>query len=152
MPRRPSAAAVVFVAFAAGTTAVVRTAPADVAVGQAPAQATVLDGVYTREQAARGRVRYLMSCSGCHQDMLTGTDTFPALDGDDFVMRWEERKVEDLLRKITTQMPPDGSLALPDQEWLDLVAYLLEANRYPAGAQPLAPGPALRWIEFVKPR
>jgi len=112
----------------------------------------VLDGVYTREQAARGRVRYAMSCSACHQDMLTGTDTFPALAGDDFVMRWEERKLEDLLRKITTQMPPDGSLALPDQEWLDLIAYLLEANRYPAGAEPLAPGPALHWIEFVKPR
>jgi cytochrome c5 len=140
------------VALAAGTTAVVRTAPAEPAASQARAQATVLDGVYTSEQAARGKLRYAMSCSACHQDMLTGTDVFPALAGDEFVMRWEERKVEDLLRKITTQMPPDGSLALPDQEWLDLIAYVLEVNRYPAGSQPLAPGPALHWIEFVKPR
>ena len=36
-------------------------------------------------------------------------------------------------------MPEDGPGRLSDQEYIDVVAYILDANEYPTGAQELVP-------------
>jgi cytochrome c5 len=111
-----------------------------------PAQAqtatsTVLDGVYTDAQAARGAAVFATTCSRCHGDELEGKSD-PALRGDGFVDRWREDSLRVLFTHIRTLMPsrgagtiPPGSL--PESTYLDLLAHILKSNGYPAGAQEL---------------
>lgn len=123
--------------------------------GAAPAAAsapkTVQDGVYTAEQATRGAARFKMTCGVCHGDEMQGTEFVPELVGDDFVARWENLNVSDIVSKITTTMPPDRSAMLTDAEAADVVARILEANGYPVGQEPL-PGQlkALTQLRIVK--
>src|SRR5438105_15921778 len=52
-------------------------------------QRTIWDGVYTEEQAARGRLNYQQSCGQCHSDNLTGGgDGEPPLVGVSFMSQW----------------------------------------------------------------
>ncbi|HLG53859.1 MAG TPA: cytochrome c [Vicinamibacterales bacterium] len=113
------------------------------AAAQAPgggARPTVWDGVFTEEQAARGRLHFAQHCAECHGGDLTGGEGKP-LVGDEFWTDWRETTVDYLLTRITTSMPrsEDGALAgtLPASTYEDLVAYILERNEFPAGAREL---------------
>jgi mono/diheme cytochrome c family protein len=100
----------------------------------------VWDGVYSTEQAARGRVAFGQNCATCHGDDLKGGEGKPLI-GDPFWTDWRETTVDYLLNRITTAMPfsEDGSLAgtLPASTYADLVAYILSRNDLPAGAREL---------------
>ena len=49
-------------------------------------------------------------------------------------------------------MPQDKPASLTDEEYAAIVAYLLQANRYPAGQQELRPAPAaLKEVVFKPP-
>src|SRR4249920_2264547 len=61
---------------------------------------TVLDGVFNKDQAARGQAKYMAVCSNCHQGDLSGSDQAPALAGGDFVDRWDGQTVADLADRI----------------------------------------------------
>src|SRR5262245_22373422 len=98
----------------------------------APAK-SVLDGVYTKDQAARGQAKYTQVCSNCHQSDLSGSDQAPSLAGGDFVDRWSDQSVVDLADRIRTSMPLDDVGSLNVQLSADLTAYLLQANNFPAG-------------------
>src|SRR5438105_6318972 len=61
-------------------------------VVQAQSQAlgrTVLDGVFSEEQAKRGQAAYTTHCNGCHGDALEGVSA-PQLTGNHFLERWRE--------------------------------------------------------------
>jgi hypothetical protein len=46
-------------------------------------------------------------------------------------------------------MPQDKPASLGDQEYADIVAFLLKSNKYPAGEKPLEPDPlALKGVGF----
>src|SRR5882672_11690519 len=45
---------------------------------------SVWDGVYTEEQASRGRTVYDKECAGCHLDTLQGDGLAPGLVADSF--------------------------------------------------------------------
>jgi quinoprotein glucose dehydrogenase len=94
---------------------------------------TVWDRVYTSAQATRGQAAYQESCSVCHGDGLRGTDEGPALAGRVFEQHWFEDSVKNLFTKIQTRMPADAPGSLADAAYLDIVAYLLQANGFPAG-------------------
>ena len=53
---------------------------------QAQEKYSVWDGVYSEEQAARGKVEYEYNCGTCHIHDLTGDSIkdVPALAGEDF--------------------------------------------------------------------
>jgi len=101
---------------------------------QEPAQnaggKTVWAGVYTEAQAARGERRYRASCSSCHQD--------GPRSGEAFVRDWSGTDVESLFRRIAASMPPGAPSSLSDAEYLDIVAYMLRVNAFPAGRDELA--------------
>jgi mono/diheme cytochrome c family protein len=120
------------------------------AIGQASAAAqaggartTVLDGVYTIAQARRGQAAYDESCSDCHQRDLSGGDRGSALAGDEFVKAWISLTVGDLFDRIRTSMPSDRPGSLTPDTTSDIVAFMLQANDYPAGGAELRPDPAV---------
>jgi len=103
----------------------------------AQASRTVWDGLYTEEQAARGEMLYTERCSKCHGDTLGGQEAAPALTGPSFYSNWEGENLEALLDRIRTTMPQDKPGSLTRQQVADLLAFILRANRFPAGKDEL---------------
>lgn len=95
---------------------------------------TVLDGVYTPEQAARGEAVYLNRCSGCHEGQ---NGDGPQLMGKVFLDRWREDTLDPLFTFIKTSMPGDAPGSLDDRAYVDVTAYILQANDLPAGKNEL---------------
>ena len=98
---------------------------------------TVWDGVYTAEQAARGEAVYASHCSSCHQADFSGTEEASPLSGDAFMQAWREDTVGNLYTRVRNLMPFDEPASLGDGAYLDSVAYLLQANGFPAGSREL---------------
>jgi mono/diheme cytochrome c family protein len=99
---------------------------------------TVWDGVYTAEQADRGKTLYTQSCSGCHSADLRGDGTAPSLVEGDFAFQWADTSVGELYEQIRKLMPPTQPNSLPPQSYGDIVAFILQANQFPAGGTELA--------------
>ena len=97
----------------------------------------VWDGVYSEAQAERGRVEYTMSCSGCHAPDLRGDNTSPSLVGQSFAFLWGGFTLGALFERIQERMPPDRPGTLSAQTYRDIMAFVLSANSYPAGANEL---------------
>jgi mono/diheme cytochrome c family protein len=117
---------------------VVLTAALACAAGQVRAQEsgkTVADGVYTETQATRGSAVYDGACSGCHRADLGG-GTGPALKDQRFAREFAGKDLKTLFAKVMT-MPRGAPASLGDSVYLDVVAYLLKENGFPAGAQEL---------------
>lgn len=112
-----------------------------VAERAAHAQATksVWDGVFTAEQAKRGEAAFTENCSSCHGGDLAGDGFAPALAGTDFAGNWNDLTVGDLYERIRISMPPTGPSAVPPQAKADIVAHILDFNKYPAGTAELEP-------------
>ena len=103
----------------------------------AQASRTVWDGLYTEEQAAQGEMLYTERCSKCHGDTLGGQEAAPALTGPSFYSNWEGENLEALLDRIRTTMPQDKPGSLSRAQNADILAHLLHAGGFPAGAMPL---------------
>jgi len=109
------------------------------------------DGVYTEDQAKQGKTEYSQSCSGCHMDDLSGSGQAPPLAGDAFSQYWDGRTVADLFDLTRTTMPLDKPDSLTPEAYLDMVAFMLQANSYPPGKEPLKNDPeALKNIVIGK--
>jgi mono/diheme cytochrome c family protein len=111
----------------------------------------VLDGVYTAAQAERGKSNFLSGrCGGCHQLDLSG-DRGPALKGDAFLSHWENGSVNALFKKISETMPPNGPNETTDEAKIDIVAFLLQSNGFPAGRTELrVDADALESVEIAR--
>jgi mono/diheme cytochrome c family protein len=102
-------------------------------------QRTVWDGVYTAEQADRGKALYAQSCAGCHAADLRGNGTAPSLVEGDFAFQWADTSVGELYEQIRKLMPSDRPNSLPPQTYGAIVAYILQANQFPVGQAELLP-------------
>ena len=91
------------------------------------------DGVFTEEQAARGAEQYEQECAQCHLEDLLGDGIAPSLIGTPFHFRWSELSVGDMLVAIRTTMPQGAPASLSPQAYVDIVAYMLSVNDFPAG-------------------
>lgn len=100
-------------------------------------QRTVWDGVYTEEQATRGQAQYLRACASCHAADLRGGGTAPSLVEESFSFQWADTTVGELLDRIRTLMPSDRPNSLSSQTYRDLVAFILQANKFPSGEKEL---------------
>ena len=99
------------------------------------AASSVLDGVFTAAQARRGRRVYNQNCSSCHGPgpEMSGGEMAPSIAGNGFIVYWTELPVGSLFERIRVSMPEDGPGRLSDQEYADVVAYMLDSSSYPAG-------------------
>jgi mono/diheme cytochrome c family protein len=113
---------------------------------------TVWDGVYSAAQATRGKNAYEAQCAFCHQSDLRGQGFAPGLVEDTFASRWQDGNLGDLFTIVKSTMPQDKPASLTDDQYAAIVAYLLQANRYPAGPQELVAEPAaLKEVVFKRP-
>jgi mono/diheme cytochrome c family protein len=97
---------------------------------------SVLDGVYTSAQARRGQEQFEQHCASCHRSDLSGFSG-PPLKGDRFLDQWREFPLDVLFKVMQSQMPLGNPSGLPPSTYLDLAAYILEANGLPPGTQEL---------------
>jgi mono/diheme cytochrome c family protein len=88
-------------------------------------------GVYTSAQAARGQAIYKERCATCHGAELQGAIA-PPLVGDGFLTVWGGL-LSELAAKVRNTMPADRSAKLTPAQAVDLVAYVLQAGKFPAG-------------------
>jgi mono/diheme cytochrome c family protein len=91
---------------------------------------SVLDGVFTRGQAARGETRFQQVCESCHR--------INDFAGGRFRVIWVGRTVGDLFYSMSTLMPEDSPGSLRPEEYADIVSYMLRENGYPEGDEDLA--------------
>ena len=108
-----------------------------VALGMvAAAQQPAAGGSYTADQATSGKAAYDRRCAGCHLKDLSGS-TGPGLVGPSFISAWSDRKTSDLVELIKNTMPQGGEGSLTNEEYINIVAYILQANGHSAGAREL---------------
>ena len=98
---------------------------------------SVWDGVYTEEQSQRGERTYSDSCANCHAADLTGSQVVPALVGADFLTKWNGSMVSDLFDRVRTTMPQDGPGSLSPAQYADVLAFMLNKNKFPGGTTDL---------------
>jgi len=113
------------------------------AAGAAAQGRTVWDGVYTDAQAHRGGRQYARSCEQCHGADLSGdpVEEIPALSLDSFMTSWSGKSVKDLFDTVKRSMPKDKPGSLGTGAYIDVVSYLLQANRFPSGTRELPRAP-----------
>jgi mono/diheme cytochrome c family protein len=115
----------------------VLTAALVVSIGAAADQRSAWGGVYTKDQAERGRELYNAQCARCHGETLGGGENSPALVDDVFFTFWGGKTVGDLVEYTRTTMPSDGPGKISRKRCIDIAAYLLSNNGFPAGDQEL---------------
>jgi mono/diheme cytochrome c family protein len=90
---------------------------------------TVKDGIYTDEQAKRGQAEFEAICSACHR-----AEGFASAE---FKEHWQWGELFWLYDFIRTRMPYEQGGTLPRQTYIDVLAYILKLNGYPAGTYEL---------------
>jgi mono/diheme cytochrome c family protein len=116
-------------------------------------QRTVWDGVYTEEQATRGRTQYMQACASCHASDLRGDSTAPSLIEESFSFQWGDTTVGELFERIRTLMPSNRPGSLSNQSYRDIVAFILQSNKLPPGEKELdSEADALRQIVIAVKR
>ena len=119
--------------------------------GLARAQdARIWTGIFTEEQADRGKANFAQSCTRCHGQDLAGL-TAPSLNGNRFITAWENENLYKLFVKIRDTMPPNFGTILTDESKLDVMTFLLRTNGYPTGAEELKVDPeTLENIQIIR--
>ena len=113
---------------------------AHAALGQSSAGTrSVLDGVYTEDQAKRGQTRY-RRCILCHLDDLQGDSAkqVAPIAGEAFLEKWSSHTVKELFDKISTTMPQDSPGSMSPQDYADVLSYIFQVNKFPAGKEDLS--------------
>jgi len=98
-------------------------------------QYSLRDGVYTSEQAERGKAQFEERCRPCHGDLRSNTGV-RELAGDTFMADWSGLTLGDLLDRVRS-MPPSQPRSLDDESYVNLVAFLLQGNGFPSGDRQL---------------
>lgn len=101
---------------------------------------TTKAGVYTTDQAVKGREVFNSNCLGCH---TTATHQGPA-----FQNKWFGRPLYDLYDYVSQAMPKAAPGSLTEDEYVWVTAYILKLNGMPAGRTELSPEPA--WLKAVR--
>lgn len=130
---------------------------------QSPGQSSSeSQATYSKSQADRGKALYGQYCSTCHLESLKGNcpaedlssttyvcgaaGSAPPLVGAPFMQRFYS--VGDLYSRVKWTMPADRQNSLSTQDYVSVVAYLLQGNGVPAGAQDLRAGNHLKTMRL----
>ena len=97
--------------------------------------------LYTADQATRGSLAYYKNCSMCHGPLLDGQSggySGPALKGSDFADPSYDFHVGDIFNFVAKLMPADSPGRLSHEDDVEVMAFILQQNGYPAGSKELA--------------
>lgn len=103
---------------------------------------TTEDGVYSADQAAKGKDLYSQNCSACHLDDMSGSGEAPPLAGEGFTDSWVGHSVNELDQTVLNTMPLDNPGSLDPNDALAIVTYMLQKNNFPPGKDALKDDPA----------
>ena len=125
---------------------------------QAPAaqsaDSRIWTGVFTTAQAARGRTIYEAYCTRCHGLNLLGGRQGgaggPALKDAGFWLSWERASLGNIYSKISRTMPLDSPASLRDDDYTDVLSFILSENAFPAGGAELTPKMDLAEIRVMR--
>jgi len=84
---------------------------------------STLAGVYTQEQAKRGKEVYLTLCRSCHVPST----------GEAFAQRWAGKTLLDLFTYIYATMPDNNPRSVDEVSNADVIAYLMQSTGMPVG-------------------
>jgi len=91
---------------------------------------SILEGIYTEEQALRGKQIFDRICIECHQ---------PAqLKAARFLRRWSGKTVGVLFDTVSSTMPEKNPGSLTNEQYADVLTYVLQLNGAPAGSAEMA--------------
>ena len=90
---------------------------------------TTMSGVYTDEQAVKGKEVFNGACSGCH--------TSASSSGAEFRTRWMGKLLWEFYAYVSKLMPDEAPGALSEAEYVNVTAYVLKLNGMPAGGSEL---------------
>ena len=105
--------------------------------GRVAAQSPPTPLSFTAAQADQGHAAYIEHCATCHGDSMDDGEFAPPLKGADFRERWRSQSPEALFTLTRTTMPQDRPGALAEETYVQLVAYILQANGSAPGTQEL---------------
>ena len=116
-------------AWCAGIVAVLAavSAPARAQTSTAIDSTSTLAGVYTADQAKRGKEAYLTFCRSCHVPSI----------GKEFAKRWGGKTILDLFTYIYETMPDNNPRSVSESDDADIIGYLLQVTGMPAGSREL---------------
>ena len=106
---------------------------------------SVWDGVFTEAQANRGQAAYEGACGTCHGHRLNGAPddpdmrSSPPLARARFLRVWQGRSLATLFEFTRATMPEDNPDSMTEQEYVDVIAYMLTVGGMPAGDDELQP-------------
>ena len=104
------------------------------------------EAFFTAEQAQSGAGQYRVHCAACHGANLAG-GAAPALTGGNLVQSWANANA--LYQYYSEAMPPSNPGGLPEETYIDILAYILDEAGFPDGDQELVADPELlRQIDF----
>ena len=102
--------------------------------GWAQARST-WDGVYTPVQALRGQLDYAANCQSCHRANLSGYGG--VLTGAYFMESWRDEGLDKVFGLMKRSMPRPTPGSLRDDQYIDIIAYILQFNHFPTGTKEL---------------
>lgn len=91
----------------------------------APAAAPATGASFTTAQVDAGRQQFGAVCGECH--------TTGEFRGTDFQFTWRRRTAWDFFRTVRSTMPENAPGSLSDDEYLAVVAYVLQLNGFEPG-------------------
>lgn len=91
---------------------------------------TTRSGIFSADQAAKGKDVYLGQCQSCH--------TAASLTATDFVANWNTKPLAELFTYLVENMPESEPGSLSKVQYAQVVAYILQLNNMPTGELELA--------------
>ncbi len=90
---------------------------------------STMTGVYTAEQATKGKDVFTGICVGCH--------TSVSQSGPEFAKRWMGKLLWEFYDYVSKAMPESAPATLTEEEYVTVTAYVLKLNGMPPGEQQL---------------
>src|SRR6478735_6223343 len=90
---------------------------------------SVKAGVYTAAQADRGVTLFRSKCASCHAPNRFTDDLF--------YTSFAGKPLWEMFDVISDSMPEDNPGSLKKEEYADVIAYLLQLNKFPTGSADL---------------
>lgn len=122
---------------------------------QAGTPVSIWDGIYSDAQVVRGRLAYGGYCAVCHGRRLNGApedpdmQSSPPLARANFLRDWNGRSLAILMDYTRAAMPQSNPSSLTDEQYVDVIAYMLSVSGAPSGSADLLPEDAvLAWIRI----
>jgi len=92
------------------------------------AETTLNDGVYSKEQAARGKESFEANCKACHLPEFYK----------DKLASWDQAPLVDFYDLVASTMPQSAPGSLTDEQYADALAYIFSFLGYPDGDKELS--------------